>query len=310
MDEKQSNLASAGVSTATPAAQPEPGPEAVGGQPRINGSATSANSKAAPADSPAPGSQTHTARQGDRLTTVLEASRAELDKLLVETQTIHERSWQVIHQLLEDSQLRASQAVDECLARFETEIQDRIRNEMAMTLENFDVEAGARLTARFDQALAAAKQRQHSIEQDLAVAVAENRKQLDQISTIAADGLRQREQSLLGDLQKESQKYLAALTENAGQLSNNLQRLGDNLSDLLSRSTEEAVQVFQSRIEQVWEQALARAEKRIGEAASSKTAELAKEARQLVDQEMSEFLSNALRRFNRSSDEQSSGRSN
>jgi hypothetical protein len=245
-------------------------------------------------------------KQAAGLTAVLEASRAELDRLLTETQDIHERSWRVIHTLLEDSQLRASQAVDACLARFEKEIQDSISSQVAATLQNFDVEAGARLAARLDQALASAKQRQRSIEQDLAVAVAENRTQLDQLSTSAADALRQREQSVLEGLRKESEKQLGELAKSASQITDTILHLGDTLGTELKQRTEEAVQVFQSRIEQVWDEIVGRAEQRIAETAQSYTAELAKQARKVVDREMSEFLSQALRRFDRSSDAQSS----
>ncbi|MBV8452357.1 MAG: hypothetical protein JOZ29_08805 [Deltaproteobacteria bacterium] len=196
--------------------------------------------------------------------------------------------------------------MDACLVRFEKEIEDRISGEMATMLQNFDVEAGARLAARLDQALATAKQRQHSIEQDLAVAVAENRRQLDQISTSAADGLQQREQGLLGDLQKEAEKQLGELAKSANQISNNVQRLGDSLSTELKQHMEDAVKVFQSRIEQVWQEVVGRAEQRIAETARTCTAELAKQARKAIDQEMSAFLSQALRRFDRSSEAQSS----
>src|SRR5262249_2691607 len=150
--------------------------------------------------------------------------------------------------LLEDSQLRASQAVDACLAGFEKELQDRVTNEMATMLQSFDLEAAARLAARLDQALATAKQRKHSIEQDLAGAVAENRKRLDQISRGATDGLQRRHQSLLEDLQKEAERLLGELTKNANRIWDQLQQSGDNLSSELKQHTEEAVQVFQLRI--------------------------------------------------------------
>lgn len=253
-----------------------------------------------------PTAKAEKARPSAEVTTVLEASRIELDRLLTETQTIHQRSWRIIQTLLEDSQLRASQAVDACLARFEKGIQERISSEMSLSLENLDVEAGARLTARLDQALASAKQRQSSIEQDLAVAVAENRKQLDQISTRAVEGLREREQNLLSDLQKEAETQLARLAATATDISNNLRRLGESAGSELQASVDKAVGAFQSRIEQVWQEMVSRAEKRLAETAQNSTAELAKQARQLVEREMSEFFSNALRRFDRSPNAQSS----
>jgi len=307
MDEKPSTQTPRGV-PAPKTVQPQSArTDAIGTSSKMSGVADSGTEKSRIVNSLATSTpKTETAKQSGGLAAVLEASRAELDRLLAETQNIHERSWRVIHTLLDDSQLRASQAVDACLVQFEKEIQDRISGEMATLLQNFDVEAGARLAARLDQALATAKQRQHSIEQDLAVAVAENRKQLDQISTGAADGLRQHEQGLLGDLQKEAEKQLGELAKSASQISNNLQRLGDSLSTELKQHMEDTVKVFQSRIEQVWQELVGRAEQRIAETARTCTAELAKQAREAIDREMSAFLSQALRRFDRSPDAQSS----
>jgi len=252
--------------------------------------------------SPLAGSEKEMVKQSGGLTTVMEASRAELDRLLAETQHLHERSWRAIHTLLEDSQLRASQAVDECLARFEQEIQARVSSEMAMMVENFEVEAGARLAARLDQALATAKQRQHSLEQDLAVAVTANRRQSDQISADAIDGLRQNAQSLSNDLQGEAERQLGELAKKATLVTTSIRHLGDSLSAELKQRAEEAVQFFQSRSEQVWQEFVTRAQQQLAETARSCTADLATQARQAVDQEMSEFLSQALRRFSRSSD--------
>jgi hypothetical protein len=309
MDEKQPTQTPRGASApkTVKTVQSQPAwTNAVGVRPQLSGEADSRSEQSGIADALAPSAPKTDTEKQPELAAVLRASRSELDRLLTETQHLHERSWRVIHTLLEDSQLRASQAVDACLVRFEQEIQDRVSNEMAMTLQNFDIEAGARLAARLDQALITAKQRQSSIEQDLAVAVAENRKQLDQIRIGAADELRQREQGLLDDLQKEAQRQLGELAKSANQISSNIQHLGDSLSAEFKQRIEEAVQVFQSRIEQVWQEVVGRAEKQITETAHTCVAELAKQAREVVDREMSEFLSHALRRFDRSSDAPSS----
>src|SRR5690242_21702019 len=248
-------------------------------QPQISGEADSRNEQSPLAEAPVPSAPiVGMSRQPD-LAAVLRASRSELDRLLAETQHLHERSSQVIHTLLEESQLWASQAVDACLVRFEQELQDRVSNEMAMTLQNLDIEVGARLAARLDQALAAARQQQSGIEQDLTVAVADNRKQLDQIRIGAADELRQREQDLLEDLRKEAQRQLDELAKSASQISHSLQQMGDSLTAQIKQRIEEGVQVFQSRIEQVWQEAAGRAEKQISETAHTCVVDLAKQAR-------------------------------
>lgn len=281
---------------------------AAGAQPQKSGEADSYNEHFPVGEAPAPSAPTSGMVKQPELATVLRASRSELDQLLAETQHLHERSWRVIHTLLEDSQLRASQAVDACLVRFEQALQERVSNEMAMTLQNLDIEADARLAARLDQALAAARQRQADIEQDLAVAVADNRKQVDQIRIGASDELRQHKQGLLENLRKEAQKELGELAKSADQISSSIGQLSNNLTAQIQQHIEEAVQVFQSRIEQVWQEAAGRAEKQITETAHTCVADLAKQAREVVDREMSEFLSRALRRFDRSSDVQSPNR--
>ena len=235
---------------------------------------------------------------GGGLTMVLQASRAELEGLLTETQNLQERSWRAIRTLLDDSQRRASQAVDACLVGLEQEIRARVSGEM----ENLEVEADARLAARLDQALSAARQQQHQMEQELAATVAENRKQSEQILTDAVKELRQCAQTLLGDFQGEAQRQLGELAKTASLLSTNIRHLSDSLGTELKQRVEEALQLFQSRPEQVWQELAVRTEQRIAETARTCTTELAKQAQQAVDQEMSAFLSQALRRFNRSSD--------
>ncbi len=307
MDEKHSTQTPRGMSTPKAIQSPPAQTNTANVSPKTSGETDARNEKSGVADSSASStSRTEAAKQSDGVTAVLKASRVELDRLLTETQSLHERSWRVIHTLLEDSQLRASQAVDACLARFEQEIQDRVSSEIATTLQNLDIEVDARLAARLDQALATAKQRQSSIERDLVVAIAENRKQLDQMCTGAAERLQQREQSLMGDLQKEAEKQLGELAKNANQISNSIQRIGDGIAAGFKQRTEEAVQVFQSRIEQVWQEAIGRAEKQIAGTAHSCVVELTKQAREVVDREMSEFLNRVLRQFDRSSEGQSS----
>jgi hypothetical protein len=90
---------------------------------------------------------------------------------------------------------------------------------------------------------------------------------LDHISTDAAEGLRLREQSLLADLQKEADSQFGELTKNANQISSNIQRLTDTVGMELKQRTDEAVGVFQLRIEQVWQEIVEQAEKRIAETA-------------------------------------------
>ena len=214
MDEKHPNQVRRGVSNsrsvqARPVASrydfdtisgPSAPAQAEDGSPEGRAASKLAIEQASSADNPAPStSRPETTKESGELTTILAVSRTVPDRLLAETQSLHERSWRVIYLLLEDLQLRASFAVGASLDRFEDEVRERIKSDIVMMLQNFDIEAGARLTARLDQALATAKQWQYSIEQDhLANAVKDNRKRLDQLSTDAAEVIRHHAEDLWG----------------------------------------------------------------------------------------------------------------
>ncbi len=239
--------------------------------------------------------RTDTARHAGALADLLRASRSELDELLTETQKIHERSWHVIQSLLEDLQLRAWQAVDNAVGGVGQEIHDRVGYETSMILENLDVEAEARLAARLDLVLAKSKERQRGIEQDLAVFVADNEKQFAQMSARALEELQQREGCLRLNLQNEAERKLDEVTKSANEITSNIRRLGESLGSELEQRREQAAQVFESRLEQLWEELAGRAEKRIAEIIQTCTSTMAKQAREIVDREMSEFFIQALR---------------
>ena len=104
-----------------------------------------------------------------------------------------------------------------------------------------------------------------------------------------------------GQFAEGSRKQLARLAATAGDINDNIRRLGEIVGTQLQASVEKAVSAFQSRIEQVCQEMVSRAAKRLTETAQNSTVELAKQAPQLVEGEMSEFFNNALRRFDRSS---------
>ena len=133
-------------------------------------------------------------------------------------------------------------------------------------------------------------------------AISWRRLRVEATQLLSSWGIEVNPQTLAGDLQGEAERQLGELGNTASQLSSTMRLLSDSLGTELKQRAEEALQLFQSRSEQVWQELAVRAEQRIAETARTCTADLAKQARQVVDQEMSAFLSQALRRFERSSD--------
>src|SRR5262249_29719522 len=98
MDEKHSTQTPRGVSTPNDV-QSSPAPVDAGmTSSKTSDGADNDHDESGVVDSSAVSTpRVETAGQSGVLTTVLQASRAELDRLLAETQKIHERSWRVIH---------------------------------------------------------------------------------------------------------------------------------------------------------------------------------------------------------------------
>ena len=164
---------------------------------------------------------------------------------------------------LEDSELKAARAVDAYLASFQEDLHERIRSAIAIGLEDVKIEAEARLYASLDQALAAAKQRNRALEQELATAVAQTRKGSEQWAVVAADSVRQCYREMRDNLEKQAQDQIAELAKKINDLGTNIERLDESLTADLKQRTEEAAQVLQSRIEQASREIIERAEKRI-----------------------------------------------
>jgi hypothetical protein len=240
-------------------------------------------------------SSADTPRHAGALAELLVKSRSELDGLLAETQTIHERSWRVIQSLLEDLQLRAWRAVDSAVGGVGEEIHDRVNYEISTILEHLDVEAEARLAARLDQAVSKAREQQRSLEKELAVLVGEHEKQISQMSTRASEGLQQREGRLEADLQKNVDRMLNELTKAGDEIINDIRQLGESVSGELEQRRAQTVHGFQSQLEQLWNELARRADERISESIKTCTSTMAKQAREIVDHEMSTFFIQALR---------------
>jgi hypothetical protein len=232
--------------------------------------------------------------QAGALADLLCTSRSELDGLLRETQKIHERSWRVIHSLLDDLQLRAWQAVDNVIARMGGEIQERAKYELSMILENFDIQTEARLAARLDKALAKATETKRLVERELTEFAAETQKQIVEVSNRAEAEVRDREQKR-AQTQNNATTKLEELNGRATEITQKIEELGDTLMNALHEHADHTLESFQSRLDQLWESAANRAEKRIADIIETGTKAVAKQVGKIVDREMLEFFIQALR---------------
>jgi hypothetical protein len=246
-----------------------------------------------------------TGRHTGSLSHLLGVSRSELDGPLAQAQEVHERSWRVIQLLLDSFQQRIGEAVDNAVADVAREVPDRAKYELSLILEHFDIEAEARLAARLDQALAKATERQRAIERDLGAGAAEHQKQLAEMSSRAGAELRQHGQSLIADVQSNTAGSIEELNKSAAEITANIRQLGSKLTSELRQHTDDALQTVQARLDELWESTAGRAEKRIAEMIQTNTGTMAKQVREIVDREMSDFFSQALRRFTHSADNHS-----
>jgi hypothetical protein len=235
--------------------------------------------------------KTHTEALGE----LLSASRAEFDGLLSKTQEIQERSWQMVQSLFEGLHLRVCREFEDTVASFAREIHDRAAYEASSVLEIFDVEARSRLAARVDEALGKIQQTQHCVEQELNAGVAENRKELAEISLQAREELQQQQRALLVNLEVEAKRKLDDLMASTiNETATNAREMTNALTDELGKCSEQALQSFQARVESLAAAAASETEKLLATTTKSVLANIAEQARETFNQEVSEFLIQTL----------------
>jgi hypothetical protein len=235
--------------------------------------------------------KTHTEALGE----LLRASRVEFDGLLSKTQEIQERSWQMVQSLFEGLHLRVSREFEDTVASFAREIHDRAAYEASAVLENFDIEARSRLAARVDEALARIQQSGHRMEQELNAGVAENQKELAEISLQAREESQQQQRNLLVNLQDEAKKKFDDLMASTiDETAKNAREMMNALTDELRKCSEQALQAFQVRVESLGAAATSETEKLVATTTKSVLANIAEQTRETFNQEVSEFLIQAL----------------
>jgi hypothetical protein len=226
---------------------------------------------------------------------LLAKSHFELEALLAETHKIHERSWRVIQSLLQDLELKAWQAVDTAVSGVKNKIHDRLSFETTAVLENFDVEADARLAARIDQLLAKTSEIQRGVERELSTLVANKREQVIGISARSVKEMQQLETSVTANLQIEARTQVDAYKETVETAMNNLRRVVARLSTEVESLTGGVLETFQSKLEQFGEEVMKHTEQQITDMTQRSLATAVKLAREVLDREISSFLVHTLR---------------
>jgi hypothetical protein len=232
------------------------------------------------------------APNADAVADVTPTSHWERNALLTDTQKIHEQSWQAIQPFLEDLQRGTWHMVDSAVAGAR-QIHERVSYQTAMILENFDIEANARLAASLDRAVAKIAECQHDTEHNLLTFVVDSQKELVQVSSRAIQEL-QRDATVRADFQKEVQGKLDEVKRSANEVTNEIRQIGETVSKDIAQYIDQTRENFQARQRLVDELANT-AEERIEQMTRAATGTVVRQVRGILDREISEFFIQALR---------------
>lgn len=222
-------------------------------------------------------------------------SRSEFDALLTEARAVQERSSKLTQSLMGELQTTIWRMIETALSGFQKEIHERVALEASMMLENLDVEAGARLAARVDQALARAKDHQRLVERNLAGIAAENQKAASTISARAAEEMQSRAATLRAEIESEVQAKVNEIKHNAHEAAGSAREITQTVIDELEKRTGQALVGFESRMAQMEREAVARVQERIDALANSTMSTIAKQVQDAADRHISKFFIQAFR---------------
>jgi hypothetical protein len=229
------------------------------------------------------------------ITDLLAESSAELDALLSETQKIHERSWRVIHSLLRDLELKAWQAVDAAVSGVRDKIHERVTFETSAVLENFNVEADARLAARMDLLLNKASELQRDLEHDIGAFIVRKRQELSEASAVSIREMQDYQSKISINFQKHSEQLLETFKQSLDESTGSIRRVIAELTAQMETQTAQSLDSFGLRLEGIGEDLVSRAEARIKNATQASLDEVLKLARAGLDREITSSLVHILR---------------
>jgi hypothetical protein len=219
----------------------------------------------------------------------------EHDALIAATRKIHERSWQSVGPLLEELQQKTWHLMDTAAGAFTGEIEQRVTYQTAMALENFDIEANARLTANLDRALARMVECQREAEQSFRLLVSDSQKEMNQSSSRVMQDLQQRETAVDGNFQKQAREAFDELKRTAHEVTSEVRQIGEALTAELGTRTDQMIRKFESRLQVIVEEAAVEARERVSELARDAAQLVEKQTKAVVDRQISGVFISALR---------------
>jgi hypothetical protein len=165
------------------------------------------------------------------------ASRAQVQGLMEKSREIQQESLRNLNSSLEELHSKLSQELDDVSVAFVNETRTRARQETARTLELFDVEASARMSARLDEALEKARGNCDEMERTFAERLEHlSREALNQQVTSVAKELEVKSAAGLKNFRAEVQNSFATLRSKvAAEISDQLQETSARLAEDLQK---------------------------------------------------------------------------
>jgi hypothetical protein len=219
----------------------------------------------------------------------------EHDALMAATRKIQERNWQSVRPLLEDLQQKTWHLMDTAAGAFAGEIEQRVTYQTTMALENFDIEANARLTANLDRALARMVECQREAEQSFRLLVSDSQKEINQSSSRVMQDLQQRETALNENFQKQAREALDELKRTAHEVTGEVRQIGEARTAELGTRTDQMIREFESRLQVIVEEATVKVQERVSELTRDAAQVVEKQAKAVVDRQISRVFISALR---------------
>ena len=234
--------------------------------------------------------------QSNALTDALRVSRSALDGLLAKTHDVHEQSWHAVQSLFEELHLRLCREYEARVGGFEKEMQERGNYQASALLEQFDVEAEARLDARVDQALDKARDAQRQNNQLLDEKIEASRISLAKITDAAAQELEQQKAACVDVLHGEAARRLSALkSEDLGEFEKSARARSDALRQDFTKWADDASRHLRERLQHLADEITGQMEKKVLALTEAAIARVSDEVQAVVQRETSTYLIQALR---------------
>jgi len=234
--------------------------------------------------------------QSNALAEALRVSRSALDGLLAKTHDVHEQSWRAVQSLFEELHLRLCHEYEARVGGFEKEMQDRGNYQASALLERVDVEAGARLAARVDEALDKARDAERRNAQLLDEKLEASRIDMAKIADTAAQELERQKAACVDVLHAEAAKRLSDLrSEDIGEFEKLAKTRSDALRQDFTKWADDASRSLRERLQHSADEITGQMEKKVLTVTEAAIARVSDEVQAVVKRETSTYLIQALR---------------